>query len=238
MFIDTHCHLNLMIDKESSKKISQSEINNIKQICKQANLVKVGKIINIGSSLQDSFDSVHIAKEIDCVWAVVGIHPYDCNENWKNDISQIKKRKVFRLRQEIGAVFQDYKLLSDRTIFENVLVPLLVVKAPKDERNERVEKALRLVGLGERMHLFPSQLSGGELQRAALARALVKKPKLIFADEPTGNLDDETAKGIFDLLSKINKEDITIIVTTHNNHFVKSLAKREIKLKNGKIVNK
>lgn len=154
------------------------------------------------------------------------------------DISQIKKRKVFRLRQEIGAVFQDYKLLSDRTIFENVLVPLLVVKAPKDERNERVEKALRLVGLGERMHLFPSQLSGGELQRAALARALVKKPKLIFADEPTGNLDDETAKGIFDLLSKINKEDITIIVTTHNNHFVKSLAKREIKLKNGKVVNK
>lgn len=153
-----------------------------------------------------------------------------------SDISQIKKRKVHLLRQEIGAVFQDYKLLSDRTIFENVMIPLLVVKAPKEERNERVEKALSLVGLNERMHLFPSQLSGGELQRAALARALVKKPKLIFADEPTGNLDDDTAKGIFDLLSKINKEEITIIVTTHNNHFVRELKKREIKLKNGKVI--
>lgn len=154
------------------------------------------------------------------------------------DISQIKKRKVYRLRQEIGAVFQDYKLLSDRTIFENVLIPLLVIKAPKEERADRVEKALNLVGLSERMHLFPSQLSGGELQRAALARALVKKPKLIFADEPTGNLDDETAKGIFDLLLKINKEDITIIVTTHNNHFVRETAKREIKMKNGKVIKK
>jgi cell division transport system ATP-binding protein len=153
------------------------------------------------------------------------------------EINKIKKREVPLLRQQIGSVFQDYRLLPERTIYENVEIGLLIKKIFKEDRDERVKSVLEVVGLKDRMDLFPSQLSGGELQRATLARALVMDPKLIFADEPTGNLDEETAKGIIELLLAINSEGKTVVVSTHNKDLVDKIKKREIRLDHGKVTH-
>jgi len=153
------------------------------------------------------------------------------------EIHTLKKREIPVLRQSVGVVFQDFKLLAEKTIRENVEVSLAIAKIPQEERTSRVEHVMDLVGLTERMELFPSQLSGGELQRASLARALVTNPKLIFADEPTGNLDWETAEGVMKLLEKINKEGKTIIITTHHEKIVKEYAKRILQIKGGKLIS-
>lgn len=150
-------------------------------------------------------------------------------------VHALKRKDVPLLRQSIGVVFQDFRLLPERTIRENIEVALAVRGVAKKEWQARVDQVLKLVGLSERAELFPSQLSGGELQRAVLARALVLNPKLIFADEPTGNLDWETTEGIMDLLVKINAEGKTIVVTTHNRDIIKKLKKREIKIKRGAV---
>lgn len=152
------------------------------------------------------------------------------------EVEKIKKSKVPELRQKIGIVFQDFKLLDERTIRENCEIVLAVGRVPKSEWKARTDHVLNLVGLGERSELFPSQLSGGELQRAALARALVVNPKIVFADEPTGNLDWETAEGIMLLLKKINDEGKTVIVTTHHKTIINEYAKRMISLKRGELV--
>ncbi len=154
------------------------------------------------------------------------------------DLSKVKRSDVPYLRQRIGAVFQDFKLLKERSIRENIEVALDVVGVDKKEWVARVDQVLKLVGLSHRSELFPLQLSGGELQRVAIARALVVNPQLIFADEPTGNLDWETAGTIMDLLAKINKEGKTVIVTSHNKEIVDRMKKRVIVLKDGKIVKK
>ena len=151
------------------------------------------------------------------------------------EIHNLKKKDIPKLRQNIGSVFQDFKLLPERTVKENIEVALAVKNITRDEWSDRVEHVLELVGLTERAGLFPSQISGGELQRTALARALVINPKLIFADEPTGNLDWKTAESIVELLSKINDEGKTVIVTTHNREIVDKLGKRVIELEGGAI---
>lgn len=148
---------------------------------------------------------------------------------------ELTKKEIPDFRQKIGAVFQDFKLLSERTIRENIEVVLAVKGIPEAEWEGRVNQVLKLVGLSSRSDLFPSQLSGGEVQRAALARALVLNPKLIFADEPTGNLDWTTAEAIMDLLVKINKEGKTVIVTSHNKTMIKKIGKRVIEVKEGKL---
>lgn len=154
----------------------------------------------------------------------------------KDDITKISEKSVPVLRQKLGIVFQDYKILSERTVAENVEVALAVSGVPETEWGKRVDHVLKLVGLSERSNLFPSQLSGGELQRVSLARALIVNPKLILADEPTGNLDWDTAEGIMNLLEKINKEGKTIIMATHHQGLIKHGKHRSIKLKEGKIV--
>ena len=151
------------------------------------------------------------------------------------DITEINESDVPALRQSMGIVFQDFKVLSERTVSENVEIALAVSGVDESEWHKRVEHVLRLVGLSKRAKLFPSQLSGGELQRVSLARALVINPKLILADEPTGNLDWETAKGIMELLEKINKEGKTIIMATHHEGIIKHAKHRVIKLEDGKI---
>jgi len=151
-------------------------------------------------------------------------------------VHKAKKSKIPHIRQEIGAVFQDFKLLHEKTIRENAEIALAIAKVPSSEWRQRVDHILDLVGLTERADLFPSQLSGGELQRAALARSLVVNPKIVFADEPTGNLDWETAEGVMNLLLKINKEGKTVIVTTHHKTIVKEFGKRVIEMKKGEIV--
>ena len=153
----------------------------------------------------------------------------------KVDITQLPDKEIPTFRQKIGVVFQDYKLLSERTVRENVEVPLAVIKVPQEEWEARVDTILNLVGLSKKADKFPSQLAGGELQRISLARALIVNPKLVMADEPTGNLDWDTAETIVELFEKINKEGKTVIMATHNKAIVDKLKKRVIELKDGKI---
>lgn len=152
------------------------------------------------------------------------------------DVVNLAKDKIPHLRKKVGVVFQDLKLLFDRTIFENVILPLEVAGVKSQESVDIVEKILKEVGLVEHKEKFPIQLSGGELQRAAIARALVLSPEILLADEPTGNLDAATSWEIVKLLSDINKNGTTVIMATHNTDIVKSLGKRIIHIEKGKIL--
>ena len=153
------------------------------------------------------------------------------------DIVTLPKNKIPLLRKKVGVVFQDLKLLLDRTIFENIALPLEVVGVKTEEALKTVEDILAQVGLTEHKDKFPIQLSGGELQRAAIARALVLSPEILLADEPTGNLDAATSWEIVKLLSDINKKGTTVVMATHNRDIVKSLGKRTIHIEKGKIVD-
>lgn len=152
-------------------------------------------------------------------------------------VHKMKKSEVPKLRQSIGTVYQDYRLLPERTIRENIEVALAVKGVPDKQWRERVDQVLNVVGLADRAKLFPAQISGGELQRASLARALVINPKVILADEPTGNLDWKNAEGMIELFEKINKEGKTLIVTTHNQAILDKSKKRIIKLENGEVTH-
>jgi len=151
------------------------------------------------------------------------------------EVHNLKKSQIPKLRQSIGIVFQDFKLLSEKTIRENIEVALAIANIPSKEWKSRVDHVSNLVGLAERVDMFPAQLSGGELQRASLARALVVNPKVVFADEPTGNLDWETADGVMRLLMKINEEGKTVIITTHHKKILKEFEERIITIKKGEI---
>ncbi|MCX6704446.1 MAG: cell division ATP-binding protein FtsE [Candidatus Woesebacteria bacterium] len=153
-------------------------------------------------------------------------------------VATLGSKDLPHYRQKIGTVFQDFKVLPERTIAENVAVALAVIGLPEAEWNSRVEHVLKLAGLSRQTNLFPSQLSGGELQRVSLARALAVNPKILLADEPTGNLDWDTADKLIDLFEKINKEGKTIIMATHNLEIVKKNKKRVINIVGGKILDK
>lgn len=153
------------------------------------------------------------------------------------DLSKGKKEDIDNTRRKIGVVFQDYQLIFDKTVEENIALILDIVNYPKEKIQSRIDQVIKEVNLGTRRFLFPSQLAGGELQRAALARALAIEPEVILADEPTGNLDQENSWNLVKLLKDINKKNnTTIIMTTHNNDIVDSMGKRVIKLKEGEIV--
>lgn len=154
------------------------------------------------------------------------------------DITQLKDSEIPEHRQNIGVVFQDFKVLPERTLRENVEVALAVKGVDDSQWKERVDQVLELTGLTKRSELFPSQLSGGELQRVSLARALVVNPDIIIADEPTGNLDWETADAMMDLFERINKEGKTVIMATHHQIIVDKLKKRTIEIKDGSLVGK
>lgn len=156
----------------------------------------------------------------------------------KTNITELSSKDIPQLRQQIGVVFQDFKVLSERTVAENVEVALAVIGVDSQDWDKRVAHVLKLVGLDKRADLFPAQLSGGELQRVSLARALVVNPTLILADEPTGNLDWDTAEGIMKLLEKINKEGKTVIMATHHQGIIKHGKHRVIELRQGAITKK
>lgn len=151
------------------------------------------------------------------------------------DINKMKRHDLGQLRRKIGVVFQDYKIIPDKTVFENIALALEIIDYPQKQVTERVNHLLELVGIPDKVLLFPTQLSGGELQRAAIARAIVSEPKLLFADEPTGNLDDQTGKEIYNLLLAIHKLGTTVIMSTHNTSFLND-GHRHIHLEKGKIV--
>ena len=152
------------------------------------------------------------------------------------DITKLSERDIPSLRKQIGVVFQDFKVLPECTLRENIEVALAVVGIPKEEWQSRVDHMLKLTGLSNRAEFFPSQLSGGELQRVSLARALSVNPKIILADEPTGNLDWETSDSLIDLFKAINKEGKTILMATHHKLIIEKLGNRVIELKEGKMV--
>ncbi|MDD5043106.1 MAG: cell division ATP-binding protein FtsE [Patescibacteria group bacterium] len=152
------------------------------------------------------------------------------------DITNIKHNEVPFLRRQIGVVFQDFKLLPRKTVFENVSYALEVCGSPRQRIDVVVPQVLKIVGLEEKTSRYPRQLSGGEAQRVAIARALVHRPKILLADEPTGNLDSFNAKEIINLLLKINEFGTTILLVTHDREVVNSLQKRVVTLDRGMIV--
>lgn len=154
----------------------------------------------------------------------------------KIDIARLKNKDVPQLRRKIGVVFQDFKLLDDRTVFENVALSLEVRNKSNEEVAKGVEHILKLVEIYDKRNLFPRQLSGGEAQRTAIARAAVGKPDILLADEPTGDLDPKTAWGVIQLLNEINSWGTTIVMATHNQEIVNTLKRRVITIKGGKVV--
>lgn len=152
------------------------------------------------------------------------------------DVHKIDSKKLPSFRHKIGAVFQDYKLLPSKTIYENIAYVLEVIGSPDEDIIRDVPIILEIVGLTQKAKNFPVELSGGEKQRAAIARALIHRPEVILADEPTGNLDPYNALDIIRLLLKINELGTTVILATHNKEIINSLGKRVITLEKGKVI--
>jgi len=153
------------------------------------------------------------------------------------NINLIPHKLLYQLRRSIGIVFQDFRLLENRTVYENVAIPLVVRGEKRAIIDKKVMNALSLVGLTHRRNYVPTHISGGEQQRVAIARAIAANPKIILADEPTGNLDTELSIEIFRLLERINANGITVLVATHDNHLMELFPKRVLKLEKGRIVS-
>ena len=153
------------------------------------------------------------------------------------DLDYVKKRHIPHYRRRLGVVFQDYKLLPTRTVYENVAFALEIAGMSGREINRTVPKVLDLVGLSDKSHKFPAHLSGGEQQRVSIARSVARQPKILIADEPTGNLDKLTRHEIIELLKRINDFGTTLLVTTHDESIVNDLGKRVVTLKAGRIVD-
>jgi len=152
------------------------------------------------------------------------------------NVAKLPNRKVPAFRRTMGIVFQDFRLLPGKTVFDNVAFGMEVIGKSKKEIQQRIPALLELVGLEEKAQRLPSELSGGEQQRVALARAFVNKPKLLLADEPTGNLDPSTSVGIMKLLDRINRTGTTIVMATHDVAIVDQMRKRIVQMENGKII--
>jgi cell division transport system ATP-binding protein len=153
------------------------------------------------------------------------------------DYDHLKDRDIPLLRRKIGVVFQDFKLLPNKTTFENVAFALEIVGMGNSEIKHTVPRVLQIVGLTGKEDNYPYELSGGERQRVAIARAIARQPKILIADEPTGNLDPKHAWDVIKVLEKINKYGTTVILTTHNQDIVNTLKRRVITVKDGKIVS-
>ena len=152
------------------------------------------------------------------------------------DITNLKSSKIPYLRRSMGIVLQDFRLLPDKTVYENVAYAMNVINASKKHIRRQVPTVLSLVGLSDKAKLYPNELSGGEQQRVALARAIVNNPSMLIADEPTGNLDPNTAWDIMELINNINLRGTTVVVATHAKDIVDKMKKRVIRIEHGNIV--
>ena len=153
-----------------------------------------------------------------------------------HDVINMDRKEVPYLRRGLGVIFQDYRLLPDKTVFENVAFAMQVIEAPRRIMQRSVNAVLDVVGLRDKYRSFPSQLSGGEQQREGIARAIVNDPAIVIADEPTGNLDPETSWEIMDIFQRINKAGTTIVMATHDRNIVDAMKKRVIAIEDGRIV--
>jgi len=156
---------------------------------------------------------------------------------WVNgrNLNKLKARDIPYHRREVGMIFQDHRLLHDRTVFDNIALPLVVAGMGHAEINRRVRAALDKVGLLKKEKVFPITLSGGEQQRVGIARALVSKPPVLLADEPTGNLDPDLSREIMELFLQFNQVGVTLLIATHDVDLVNRLGKRIINLRNGRV---
>ena len=152
------------------------------------------------------------------------------------NLSKLKKREIPLLRRKIGVVFQDFKLLPKLNVFENVAFALEVIEESPSQIRKKVNEVLQLVGLTAKARMFPHELSGGEQQRVSIARSIVNMPKVVIADEPTGNLDPETSWEIMNIFERINKRGTTIVMATHNKEIVNTARRRVIAIEGGIIV--
>ena len=152
------------------------------------------------------------------------------------DVIRMSKKDVPYLRRGLGVIFQDYRLLPDKTVYVNVVFAMQVIEAPRRLIQRNVNNVLEIVGLRDKYKCFPNQLSGGEQQRVAIARAIVNNPTILIADEPTGNLDPETSWEIMDIFLKINAAGTTILMATHDKEIVNAMKKRVIAIEDGHIV--
>jgi cell division transport system ATP-binding protein len=151
------------------------------------------------------------------------------------NLTKLPRRRIPWFRREIGVVFQDYKLLFDRTVYDNVALPLIVTGADQKEIPRRVRAALEMVGLLDKERMLPVTLSGGEQQRVGIARAVVNKPPLLLADEPTGNLDSKLADEILDLFLDFHHHGVTVLIATHDLHLIDRARRRVIELNHGEL---
>ena len=151
------------------------------------------------------------------------------------DLANMRNWRVPYLRRNIGCVFQDFKLLPNKTVFENVAFALEVIGKSRHVIKTQVPEVLRLVGLQDKLNKRPDQLSGGEQQRVSIARAIVNRPPILICDEPTGNLDPQTSRGIMDLLARINRTGTTVVVATHDREMVDNMRRRVIALDRGNL---
>jgi len=151
------------------------------------------------------------------------------------DVSALPKKNIFQYRREVGFVFQDFKLLPDLTVYDNVSLPLEIRKMTQAEVDFRVKGVLALVGLADRAQDFPTVLSGGEQQRVAIARSIIGKPALLLADEPTGNLDNRTARDIMQLFQEIHEMGTTVLIATHDETLMQEFPARVIELDKGRV---
>lgn len=154
----------------------------------------------------------------------------------RHDLVKMTDKEIPYFRRQLGIVFQDYRLLPDRTVYDNVAFAMQVIETPYRKIKRRVNDVLDLVGLRKRAHAYPTELSGGEQQRIAIARAIVNDPILLIADEPTGNLDPETSWEIMDIFREVNKSGTTIVMATHDREIVDEMEKRVIAIEHGHIV--
>lgn len=153
-----------------------------------------------------------------------------------HDLVKMTDKEIPYFRRQLGIVFQDYRLLPDRTVYDNVAFAMQVIETPYRKIKRRVNDVLDLVGLRKRAHAYPTELSGGEQQRIAIARAIVNDPIFLIADEPTGNLDPETSWEIMDIFREVNKRGTTIVMATHDREIVDEMEKRVIAIEHGHIV--
>lgn len=192
--------------------------------------IKPGEFVSIvgqsGSGKSTMIKALIAEERLDSGQVVIG--------DW--NITRIPKGEIPILRRQIGVIFQDFKLLPKKTLQENVAFGLQVCGATPKKIQQIVPQVLKIVGLEGKMHRYPNEVSGGEQQRAAIARALVHRPKILLADEPTGNLDSINADEIIELLLKINKFGTTVVLVTHNREIVNRLKRRVVTIENGRVV--
>lgn len=152
------------------------------------------------------------------------------------DIAHIKSSRIPYYRRNVGFVFQDFKLLFNRSVYENVALPLVITGAPREYIKKTVPQQLERFGLQDKANINPWHISGGEKQKVAMARALILNPRIIMADEPTGNLDEESAWGIMQIFRQVNESGVTVITATHNREIMRKMGKRVIHLEKGRVL--